>query len=398
MTIPKVKAGGWASGARLKRSEITQLDKNISYALDSGTDTTTPHDTCESDNTFKNASVFGKDDHGSFTIEDPTSISIGDGYIGIDSPIDTVGQLGYVEVALQSSGLQSLTAAEYLTAHTIKLTGKILDYVTLVFPPDQGYTKQIDCDFTTGNGYFDGYYVSLSLGVGSLGYGDTVKVYPNTTTVVYSDGFGLYEVIEKGSHYTLVDQIYIKNNPTPINTPYPGMIQPKLLYSSYLGGFGYESYVVTPASEYPTIRLGKYGISDLGFNDLRVKGEAVFLDGREGDKFEIFFQCGVQRTGGSANTLTFIAPLVSYGEGWLYTYYDNFKEPRNKVQQVLMAGAINASDGDFVQGSSTTIFTAPIDGCYQFNLYAYALLLTTFYQNPVTGFGPVIFRVKQWRK
>ena len=387
MAITRVNPSDWALNDRLTRAQITQLDKNMSYTIDSVAGHT---DTIKSDLTVDSTGSIIGATGSALIVEDPYDISIADGYaeidariIGLNNPIN----FGYVTQALSPTGTTALAAVAWESAQVIELTGLITANVTLTVPAIYGYTKLFVGGFNT----FFNHKVTIT-----TGSGEVVILGMNQNVLVYCNGVDVYEVARHG-HGQLVDQAMIKFNCNGI-APTSGALtveNPDVSYIRYGGKVGLvsgaTSNLILGDISYDTLIE-----TDFPIHDTSVTGKIVFLDVRANDKFEINLACGVQRTTSTSNTLTWIAPYVLYGD--FYTAAnDKYFEPANKQGAVLQEAMIPTNNGLYHYGAGNTIFIAPFDGTYEFKTFMYYDMPGSSAFFPVTAFGPLQLVVKQWR-
>jgi hypothetical protein len=386
MAIDRVNPSGWTgTQPPLTRAQITQLDKNASYLLDSYA-----NDILASDITFANASVMQFNNGVPFRIKDPSIVSIADGYCEVDCEFNGITKpevTGYTSVTLPSTGTYTMPSSVYCNNTHIKLSGIILGDITVTLPADEGYEKFIEGSFVTFN------QNSVTLTTGS---GAEVVLKTGHKTLIYCCASGIFEVARTG-HYKMVDEVYMHYDLDKSWYPYqptPGALTPETTDPFYYGGNGKPARISDNVS---LVKPGTIGKDHIGFTNLTTPGRAVFIDGKLGDKFEIFMSGGVKRTYGSGNVQSWIAPYVAYGPGWMWQSNVYYKPVEPVTYKILSSGMIAAENDDYYWGSSRTIFTAPITGTYEFKAFMYWLNATTSYTFPVIAYGPMVFHIKQWR-
>jgi len=230
----------------------------------------------------------------------------------------------------------------------------------------------------------------------TTGSGEVVVLNSNANALIYCNGTDVYEISKHG-YSRLADQAKIKFNCNGI-APTSGALTVETPSVNYIR---YGGKICLVAGATSTLLLGEISTdvltdTDFPITDFTTNGKIVFIDVREGDKFEVFLACGVQRSPSTTNTLSWIAPYVEYGTTWTASFGKYFA-PKNKQGAILYEAMIPTENATYHYGAGSTIFTAPYDGTYEFKTYVYYDMLGMSIAFPVTAFGPLQLVVKQWR-
>ena len=413
MTVPRVKPGNWSLNDRLLRSEAIQLDKNQTYLLDSVPGN---FDTIESQLTVDSTGSLIFASGSTLTIEDVATIETStylDGYMGIEAQmlgedridpskftavpppiINCPLRFGYTNITIPSTGTYTIPPIDgYENAMHIQLLGTIYTDVTVVLPNRIGYRKFIEGAFSAP------YNNVVTLSVG--GAGDTVTLRAGSNTFVFCDGNSLKEIANTG--YTkLVDKGILKTISSSDFYPAPNALiadmPPNMSGYYVLNSIGGSGAIINGATS--TVIPGEIGFANLPFTNYNVNGKIVFLDGRAGDKFEIMLSCGVQRQVLATNIMSWIAPYIVYGDGYVYKG-NQYMAPWIPQYKICPECLIPAFVGEYNQSSGKTIFTAPYNGTYEFRACMYySIPAPDVYINntfPTVAYSPLVLSVKQYR-
>jgi len=166
MTIYRVNPSNWATGSRVTKSQVTLLDKDISYGIDKkqgNTDIVSSGITVAAGGGGNGGATFQSGS--SIDIQDPAIIEIDDGNMAIDCQIIGDKQPirhGYIKMIGNGSGSYSILPSAYYQHNHFKLTGTLTGVFEITIPNTAGVEKFFEGAFSAGEAS-DG-YVKLTTG------------------------------------------------------------------------------------------------------------------------------------------------------------------------------------------------------------------------------------------
>lgn len=385
----------WAANDRLSKAQITQLDKNASYLLDKRAGHT---DTLGSDLTFDvNGIVIGE--ASSLTMNDPANLHLPDGYLYTDAQL--VGKTlplrtGYVEITLPASGTYVLSAAQMACQH-ICFVGNVQQNSKVQFTHAIGWSKIIETRYSGQK--------TLELTCGDIWGGSTIVMQANQKSIIYGNDLDLIEV-KNSSNIFLVDKVNMVVNgsiipplivPTPVPAAIPENIPSSGTYNAPAGGI-----IASVANNTTNIIFGDLPTSEITFTNTTTTGKALFLDAKEGDQFELFLSCDVERMPGTENTVSWVSPLVSYGDTYnTDSLHENYTGISNPTVRFFGEAMVATVGNDYNQSAGRCIWTAPYDCFAEFKLFIYYVSATSFTTPggfPTLVYSPLTYSIKQYRR